>query len=74
METYDGNDIKYLLGKRGYTLRSVARDLDISPTCVNHVIWGRLTSHRVAEHIERLLEMDPGQLKIARASNQKKAA
>ncbi len=74
MKTYDGTDIKYFLEKKGYTLRSVARDLDISPTCVNHVIWGRLTSHRIVEHIERLLEWEPGKLKIARATNRKKAA
>lgn len=73
MRAYDGADIKYLLEKRGVSLADVARQAGVTPSCVNHVIWGKGTSQYVVMHIERLLGWKPGRLQIARATNLKAA-
>lgn len=64
MKAIDGNDIKCLLGKRGYSLTDVARDLDVTPVAVHWVIWGAIAAQRISAHIERLLDMKPGTLRI----------
>jgi lambda repressor-like predicted transcriptional regulator len=74
MRTYNGSDIKYLLDKKGYSLSAVAREIGVTPQCVHLVIWGIGTSRPVVEFIERLLGWKPGALKIARATNRRKAA
>ena len=73
MKTYDGNDIKCLLGKRGYSLSDVGRELGVTPQAVWNVAWGLSVSQMIATYIERLLGWKPGRLKIARASNRRAA-
>ncbi len=69
MHTYTGSEIKSLLSDKGYNQNKIARDLCISKVTVHLVIWGKATSRPVTAHIERLLGMKPGELKIARATN-----
>jgi plasmid maintenance system antidote protein VapI len=66
MSTHNGSDLKYLLEKRGYSLTDVARELGVTTQCISLVIWGRKTSRPVIDHIERLLGMKPGTLRICR--------
>lgn len=66
MKTYDGYDIRTFLGRKGYTLTDVGRELGVTPQAVHLVIWGAITSQRIVFHIERLLGWTPGKLKIAR--------
>lgn len=49
------HDIKALLGKRGVTQISIARKLKVSPTLVGRVIFGRVTSRRVASEVAQSL-------------------
>lgn len=49
-------DINAALLKLGYTHRSIASELKVSPPMVSQVVWGRSKSRRVAEHIARLLD------------------
>jgi predicted transcriptional regulator len=64
MRTYDGNDIKYYLAKRGYKPRDVARELKVSPPMITQAIWGGRPAKRIIAHIEMLLGMKPGTLRI----------
>ena len=66
MRELDGSDIKYLLEKKGYSLSDVARDLEISPQAVWNYAWGFGSSQKIASHIERLLDMKPGTLRISK--------
>lgn len=56
------HNIKYLLGIRGYSISSIARDLGISRQAVHQVISGQNGSRKISAHIERLLGMKPGTL------------
>jgi len=62
----DGEDVKYLLRKKGYTFIDVARQLGYSCNHVRCVAFGLRPSPRVVEHIETLLGMQPGELEITR--------
>lgn len=62
MKTYDGHDIKCLLGKKGHTFTTVARTLGVTPQAVSQVVWGKDTSQKIREYIERLLGVDSGTL------------
>jgi transcriptional regulator with XRE-family HTH domain len=74
MRKLNGSDLKYLLEKKGYSLSDVARDLDVTPQAVHMVVWGVIASQRIVSYIEKLLDFTPGKLRIARASNIKRAA
>ena len=50
-------DIKAALRKAGSNQTALARELDRSPTLINHIINGRETSRRVAERIAEKLEV-----------------
>jgi len=54
--------IRAELLKRGYTLSGIARELGITINSVRFVIEGQAKSHRVASHIENLLEVPRGTL------------
>jgi lambda repressor-like predicted transcriptional regulator len=47
-------DIKALLEKAGYTQISLAKDLKVSDVAVNHVIYGRHSSRRIAKKIAEI--------------------
>lgn len=66
MRRIDGTEIKYLLERRGYSLSDVARQLGVTPQNIWMIIWGCGTSQRVIAHIETLLGMKPGTLRIAK--------
>jgi len=63
---YDGNDIQYLLKKKGLSLTDVARQLNVTTPAIFLVIRGFKTSQRVVHHIEKLLGMAPNTLEISR--------
>lgn len=66
MKTYDGHDIKCLLGKKGHTFTTVARTLGVTPQAVSQSVWNRgHSSKRILEYIERLLGVDSGTLTTA---------
>ena len=44
-------DIKAEIEKSGTSQADLSRDLKVSKTVVNEVIYGRTTSRRIAEHI-----------------------
>lgn len=46
-------DIKAALQKRGSSLAKVARTLEVSPPTVTQVVYGRVTSRRIATEIAR---------------------
>lgn len=46
-------DIKAEIEKVGATQADLSRDLEVSKTVVNEVIYGRTTSRRIAEHIAK---------------------
>ncbi len=54
--------IRAELLKRGYTLKDVARQLNLSDSTIQMVIDDRGKSRRVASHIENLLEVPRGTL------------
>jgi len=64
MKTLDGHDIKCLLGKKGHSFTSIGRDLGVTPQAVSQVVWGKDTSQRIMEHIERLLGVKSGTLQM----------
>jgi lambda repressor-like predicted transcriptional regulator len=47
-------DIKAAIQKAGSSQTQIARDLKVSKTTVNDVIYGRTTSRPIANHIARL--------------------
>ena len=53
-------EIKAELIRRGFSLKSVAADLDVSPAFLYLVLRGDSTSRRVARHIEELIQAEPG--------------
>jgi len=63
--TYDGIDILYLLKKRGISMTDVAQQLKCSTPHIFCVINGRYRSPVVIRHIEKLLDMRPGTLRIS---------
>lgn len=62
----DGEDLKYLLRKKGYSMSDVARKLGITPQVVQRVIMGLDKSQRVKTYVETLLGLEPGSLEISR--------
>lgn len=66
MRRLDGSDIKYLLEKDGVNLSDIARGLDVTPQAVWNVIWGCSSSRKIITHIERLLKMKAGTLRIVK--------
>jgi lambda repressor-like predicted transcriptional regulator len=46
-------DIKAEIEKSGISQADLSRDLEVSKTVVNEVIYGRTTSRRIAEHIAK---------------------
>ena len=44
-------DIKAEIQKAGTSQAEIARELDVSKTVINNVIYGRMTSRRIAECI-----------------------
>ena len=63
--TYDGIDILYLLKKRGINMIDVSRQINCSLGHVHYVIHGKYRSPVVIRHIEKLLDMRPGTLRIS---------
>lgn len=51
-------DIKAALEKRGLNQKIIAKQLNISDVTVNGVIYGRITSRRIAEHISEKIGLD----------------
>ena len=64
--TLDGTDIKYLLEKHGYSYAKIARELKVTRTSVHETAKGRITSRRIQSHIEKLLGLERGTLKISK--------
>jgi predicted transcriptional regulator len=62
----DGADIKYLLEKKGHTMRDVAEAVGVTPSAVCYTIWGQTQSRRITNRIETLLGMEPGTLEISK--------
>ena len=62
----DGSDLKYLLEKKGFSLSDVAKQLEVTPQTIFHVVMGLKSSQRVVRHIEKLLGLAPGTLEITR--------
>ncbi|OPL13684.1 MAG: hypothetical protein AVO39_10115 [delta proteobacterium MLS_D] len=62
----DETDIKYLLRKNGYSYKKVAEQLDVSFQIVYEVSRGIKTSRRIRTHIEQLLGIKEGTLRISK--------
>ena len=62
---FDGNDVQYLLKKKGLSLTDVARQLNVSKQNIHQVIFGKFRSQNVINHIENLLDIEPGTLEIS---------
>ena len=62
----DGNDLQYLLKKKGFSLSDVARQIEVTPQIIFHVVNGIKKSQRVIQYIEKLLGLKKGSLEISR--------
>jgi len=60
----DGTDIQFLLRKKGYRYKDVAKHLNVSVQNINQVIYGKTNSYRVVRYIEKLLGFPPESLEI----------
>lgn len=66
-------DIKAALQKKKSSLAQVARALEVSPTTVTQVVYGRATSRRIADEISKQSRMPLTRLFPGRYENRRAA-
>jgi hypothetical protein len=62
----DGNDLKYLLAKKGITLSDIAAECNVNASCVSLVVNNVGRSQRIISHIEKRLGLKPGEIELSK--------